>query len=666
VRRLAIIVAVAACGSGDDAPAKKQPTAGSASIAAPAPPVPPPPPFEIAAPTDKLVDVGRGLTHGCVVRASGGVDCWGTPPCEKTCKSPPAPALRPVRATGVDDAIAIADDGRCVVRKNGEAACLVVDAFDFAPVAGVTGATAIDTRSRCYVVGGGAVRCAENGTTSDVPGLRDAVTLTSHEFVTCAIRKTGQVTCWDLVDRVVAKPLQGVAGVAAMASAGAPHDPRGCFVIDRRVRCFRIDSFITDNASSRLLERDEDVSFDSKNPEILDGATQIAMRGGGYGVVELAAIVGGKVVYGDLRERLTVLPDVTDATVLIPGCAIRAQGSLVCWGDNAGGAIAQPTTIGRVMPPAPVVGVADVVDLAVGLNKAAVLTRDGRVLWWGKGITTPRVLALGLGPTNLVQITIAGDDRLCMRSATGDVWCQVQHHVDRIEQLDTEAVRDIQPAATEVYAFRDGGRVERHAIATYDGHEAPMTIALDDPNIVEVVDEYEPTCARYRDGTVGCPKPIPSLTRATAIAGGRGHACAVQDGRVWCWILDPDGEGIRTKTSFAVELPGLAGVTDLASGNDRACAIHDGGRASCWYFAKDGTPRALEQVLDGGAVDIEIGYASEAQHENPRSPHHAPPAGVFGCAILVDRRVTCWGRNMFGELGDASVVESKAPIGVAL
>src|SRR5688572_13005498 len=67
----------------------KGPPKPDGAFAEPAPPpgvpLPPPPPFDVGAPADRVVSIGRGDHHACAVRASGAVDCWGqTRYCERS------------------------------------------------------------------------------------------------------------------------------------------------------------------------------------------------------------------------------------------------------------------------------------------------------------------------------------------------------------------------------------------------------------------------------------------------------------------------------------------------------------------------------------------------------------------------------------------------------
>jgi len=346
----------------------------------------------------------------------------------------------------------------------------------------------------------------------------------------------------------------------------------------------------------------------------------------------------------------------------------------VCWGDNAGGALAQRTSIGMLhAPPAPVAGTSDIVDLALGTLAGYALTRGGQVLRWGKRghdtlETRATPMPLGLGPHDLVVITADQAGRLCMRSKTGEVWCQLEHeHVNdrRIAQLDTEDIASIAPGNGRLYAVRRDGRAEMH-LTRLDGVVPSEDVELDGP-VIGSSGRYEDLrCWMRSDHTVGCPRSIQGITFATALATGPDFSCVIQRGTVACWTFRADDKGVRRESGL-LQVAGIQDATDLAAGYDYGCAVHTGGRVSCFHVdAQDAKLLPTIEVLDGGAVDVEVGHGYAGQIDASRQLHGPEPAGETACAIMRDDTVTCWGTNLAGETGDGSLVESTSPIGVAL
>ena len=663
MRRLAALAAlVAACGSHDGEAPRPAPRDASS-----APPVviprPAPPPFDVAAPADKLVAVGRGERRACVVRASGAVDCWGDGD----------PSVR--RVAGVTDAIGISADASCVIRATGQVACLAGSPLVVTAVEGVTGARWADPHGRCFVTGAGAVTCLDGERHAwKVPNVADAISLASGDLQVCAVRKTGQVTCGSSSDQGPWSTIEGLEHVRELAVAGL-FGSSACAAFGDQVRCFPLPSSVDPGARRRVVFDDAYQPVTATTAAAFAGATHLALTMTSNNQLELEAVVGGKIVVATADGGPRVIPHLADAAGHVFGCAIRAQGSLVCWGNNTAGVLAQPTTIGqRGLAPRAVVGLGDVVDLALGLTQSFALTRDGTVWRWGRvdrgAQATPAVLPLGLGPSHLVQLTADRVDHVCMRSAGGEVWCQTGELGGRIEQLDTEHIVDLQPYGAHVLALRADGRFEEHAISDERGSSASLEVTdFGTSELVQIGDMQDAACGRDRAGGVRCPGPIKGLAHTTAFASGWYHRCAVMRGRVWCWTVDAVGA-----ESPLVEIPGLRDVTDLASSAAYACAVHDHGKVSCWGYDERSTGssivrtwRAPVLVVASGAVDVELGLGTEDQAERAVATTDGPqPAGAYGCAILIDRTVTCWGRHLFGELGDGSFVDAVEPIGVAL
>jgi hypothetical protein len=142
--------------------------------------------------------------------------------------------------------------------------------------------------------------------------------------------------------------------------------------------------------------------------------------------------------------------------------------------------------------------------------------------------------------------------------------------------------------------------------------------------------------------------------------------CAIVDGEVRCWAGAYDANYIRQQPRTVGAISGLRDATDLAASREYACAVHAGGRVACFRFDKAGKPTAPVEVIDGGAVDVELGFGTAEQIEASFQLHGPISAGETGCAITRDYTVKCWGTNLVGETGDGSLIDTKSPIGVKL
>jgi alpha-tubulin suppressor-like RCC1 family protein len=159
------------------------------------------------------------------------------------------------------------------------------------------------------------------------------------------------------------------------------------------------------------------------------------------------------------------------------------------------------------------------------------------------------------------------------------------------------------------------------------------------------------------------------LTGATQISNGGFHACAVlKSGAAACWgdnSVGELGDGTLSASSVPVAVSGVTGATmisaavtsatnDSTGGDVHTCAVVQGGSVSCW----------------GGNVYGQLGNGTTAT-----APLPTPVTGLTGattvsagtfhtCAVLADGSAQCWGHNSDGELGNGSTVDSSVPVAV--
>ncbi|MGB2363243.1 MAG: RCC1 domain-containing protein, partial [Candidatus Poseidoniaceae archaeon] len=160
-----------------------------------------------------------------------------------------------------------------------------------------------------------------------------------------------------------------------------------------------------------------------------------------------------------------------------------------------------------------------------------------------------------------------------------------------------------------------------------------------------------------------------SLTNASALAysnnmmaTGNGQSCGIlANGSLMCWGYDNwgalgDGGPPNSNQHAPVWIDLGTGLTaeSVAYGNHYGCAVLNDGSLKCWGYNSN------EQVGDGTTLDrhspVAIGLGTG------RTAEAVALHNAHTCAILDDGSVKCWGDDTYGELGNgAGVGDSASP-----
>ncbi len=350
------------------------------------------------------------------------------------------------------------------------------------------------------------------------------------------------------------------------------------------------------------------------------------------------------------------VPAVASASVgLEHSCAIKSDGEVICWGRNNYGQLGNSST-GNFLQPVRVDGLTgSAVALTSGQYHNCALTSDGAVQCWGRnfegqlgdGTTTNRRRAVQVTGLSTGVIAIgSGFDHSCAILSGGAMKCWGKNHRGQLGDNTT------------------------------DNRTTPVDVIGVAADAVQVTGGWGHTCALINggmkcwgynsEGQLGegsqddrlTPSQVSGLASGvTHIAAGRDHSCAVVNGAAKCWGNNQLGAVGHNSLAISVKSPepvsGLnAGVTAVTAGHNYSCALVNGG-AQCWGVSNWG------QIGDG------LG-------DNTRAPAAVSGLGngVTGlsarvnhtCAWLEGGVLKCWGHNNYGQLGDYSTTDRKAPV----
>ena len=112
-------------------------------------------------------------------------------------------------------------------------------------------------------------------------------------------------------------------------------------------------------------------------------------------------------------------------------CAVKADGTVWCWGSNTDGQLGIGADGGVAARPTRLDGIADAVEVAAGTAFTCARTRDGSVYCWGRndvgqlgvGPATSRGSPAKLSSIGSVKAIAAGGYHACAITADDRLWC---------------------------------------------------------------------------------------------------------------------------------------------------------------------------------------------------------------------------------------------------
>ena len=339
-------------------------------------------------------------------------------------------------------------------------------------------------------------------------------------------------------------------------------------------------------------------------------------------------------------------------------CALRSDATAVCWGFNGDGRLGNGSVGGTSDLPVAVAGLTGATALAAGGRHTCALRVDGTMSCWGgnsygqlgDGTTTPRPFRVSVnGISNAVAIA-AGGLHTCALSA-GIVQC---------------------------WGYNGGGELGN---GTGISSSLPVTVTGEvDAVAIAVAGASSSTCALRSNGTVGCwgnnfngqlgdgtvttprlsPVTVGGLSNVVAIATGSSHSCALQaNGGTVCWGANSfgqlgDGSNSPSLGPVATALVRTMSAVALDAGNRHTCALRSDGTGACWG-GNDSTQlgRGTADSLTPGPVAALVGAVKLSA------------GGLHNCSLRSDGTVACWGSNRGGELGRGTftMAETVGPVG---
>lgn len=277
--------------------------------------------------------VTAGVDHTCGIRPGGAVYCWGLGQAGQLGVIGATRARSPLAVIGSYTAadVTAGDQYWCELRVGGKVAC--------------TG------QNSSGQLGTGGLSPAQFP--QEVVGLPPASKVDAGRATTCAIAADG-LYCW---------------GDSTYGQNGG-----GELVFDPVPTAQKVPNIPTPTGVS--VGSDHVCALRSDRQVQCWGSTEDGRLGNGR---QSAITEAGPLVEG-----------LTDATSVAAGqrhtCALRAAGTVVCWGSNAVGQLGAGP-IGSTRTPTPVSGLAGVVQISTNTSTTCAVKNDGTVWCWGEGVS---------------------------------------------------------------------------------------------------------------------------------------------------------------------------------------------------------------------------------------------------------------------------------------
>jgi alpha-tubulin suppressor-like RCC1 family protein len=344
-------------------------------------------------------------------------------------------------------------------------------------------------------------------------------------------------------------------------------------------------------------------------------------------------------------------------------CAIKTNGTPVCWGDNAYNMSSIPAGTGTVT------------QIAAGMYHTCVVKTNGTTVCWGYGgfnsVPYPdgaRTAPIKISAGALYTCAVKGDGTPTCWGDNGSGQSSIPDGTGTVTQMvagvnHSCAIRT--DGTPTCWGNNDSGQS-----SIPDGTGTVTQIIAGNNFTCAIKTNGNPTCWGANDvGETAIPAGIGTVKQ---IAAGFSTSCAIKtDGTPVCW-----GDGENGQTA----IPGdIGAVTQIAVGDWHVCAIKADGTPVCWgsnYFGQLNIPAGIGTVtqlrsddfhtcavtVDSHAVCWGTDYWGQSTVPDGIDTVSQVAAGFYhSCVVETSGQAKCWGYNGYGQSGGPATFSSADP-----
>jgi alpha-tubulin suppressor-like RCC1 family protein len=323
--------------------------------------------------------------------------------------------------------------------------------------------------------------------------------------------------------------------------------------------------------------------------------------------------------------------------------ALKTDGTVWAWGENAYGEVGDGTEVPRKTPVS-VVGLDNITAVAAGAYRSMALQGDGSAWTWGDHNTTPsRVTEISDGTAIAV-----GFGHFVVLKRDGTVWTWGRNDYGQLGDGTTDQ---------RLSPVRVTGLDGVIAIAA----NANQTLALrTDGTVWAWGDNYSGQLGDWNTSPRLAPARVEGISGVIAIGAGGNHSIALKgDGTIWGWGSNSSNQLGYTANNYnqysPVQVEGISEVIAIAAGASHNLAMKADG--SLWGWGYNGLGQLGDGTIRQSNTPVMITGLSNVS---------AFAAGDFhSVAVQADGSVLVWGGNPDGQLGTGVTDNYSTPVAVA-